>query len=118
MVQMPGYCQFEPTPEAGVYRCRWCGFTVVSPRYGAEQIHRYCDALASLVTPHVSASESVSQGLGDTVHRLVRPLARLLGLEHCGGCQKRRAWLNRHFPFRNHPTEMLPTDVSQAAAPW
>ena len=109
----PGYCQFEPTPETHVYRCRWCGFTVFSPRYGGEQIHRFCDAVASL-TP----AEPAAQGLGDTVHRMVRPLAKLLGLEQCGGCQKRRAWLNRHFPYRHQAVETLPADESQAAMPW
>jgi len=113
MVSSPGYCLFEPTPEANVYRCRWCGFTVVSPRYSGEQIHRFCDAVASL-TP----AEPAAQGLGDTVHRLVRPLARLLGLEQCGGCQKRRAWLNRHFPYRHDAVETPPADKTQAAKPW
>lgn len=112
MVQLTGYCHFETTPEAGVYRCRWCGLTVVSPRFAGQQIHRLCDAVASLT------DSPAPQGLGDTVHRLVRPLARLLHLENCGGCQQRRAWLNRRFPYQTETVEPLAADDAQAVVPW
>jgi hypothetical protein len=44
------------------------------------------------------------EGLGDRVARFAQPIARtvdgLIGtdIEHCNGCQKRRAALNRLFP--------------------
>lgn len=34
-------------------------------------------------------------GLGDVVERLARPFARVLGVEDCSGCKKRKERLNR-----------------------
>ena len=36
-----------------------------------------------------------SLGLGDTVARLTHAL----GIPHCCGCEKRRQWLNRIWPY-------------------
>lgn len=35
------------------------------------------------------------RGLGDVVARVTKKL----GIKECGGCKKRRAWLNEHVPF-------------------
>ena len=38
-------------------------------------------------------------GLGDLVHLLARPIARLLGLTRCQACHRRRLRLNRFLRF-------------------
>ena len=39
-----------------------------------------------------------SRGLGDTVAKIVHAVT---GIKPCGGCQKRRAALNRLMPYRS-----------------
>lgn len=84
-------CEFTPTTEPGRYRCRRCGFVLHSPRFGPDRIRRQCDAIL-LERPS-------DRGLGDTLARWLRPMARLLGLEECGGCRRRQNWLNRWLPY-------------------
>ena len=43
-----------------------------------------------------------ARGLGDVVHTLARPVARVLRLEGCAGCQKRREKLNQIAPLGGH----------------
>lgn len=93
-------CEFEPTAEPGRYRCRRCGFVLHSPRFGPDRIRRQCDAIL-LERPS-------DRGLGDTLARWLRPIARLLGLEECGGCRRRQNWLNRWLPYT--PADRLPLD--------
>lgn len=53
--------------------------------------------------PKVSASKY--KGLGDVVHAVAHPVAALsdkvlkTDLRNCGGCRKRREWLNEKVPF-------------------
>lgn len=42
-------------------------------------------------------AESPSKGLGDTVTKITSKL----GITPCGGCQKRKEWLNEKFPYEN-----------------
>lgn len=44
------------------------------------------------------------RGLGDVVERLARPVAKVLGLEGCGGCKKRQETLNKLVPFGGKDT--------------
>lgn len=46
------------------------------------------------------------KGLGDYVASMAKPVAKMIDgvlhtdLEHCEECEKRKAWLNKHFPLR------------------
>tara|TARA_R100000458_G_scaffold59945_1_gene73088 strand:+ start:18346 stop:18492 length:147 start_codon:yes stop_codon:yes gene_type:complete len=35
------------------------------------------------------------KGIGDTISRITKKV----GIKECGGCQKRKATLNRRFPY-------------------
>jgi hypothetical protein len=54
--------------------------------------------------PEVSASKY--RGLGDVVAVVAQPVAKALDaalgtdIQHCGGCQGRREWLNQAVPFQ------------------
>lgn len=54
-------------------------------------------------SPRVSAKKY--RGLGDVVHAVAQPVAvkidQVLGtdVQHCKGCPKRRAWMNRVLPL-------------------
>ncbi len=48
----------------------------------------------SRVTPEELAQKS--RGLGDTIEQITRKV----GMKPCGGCKKRRDWLNRKVPYR------------------
>lgn len=43
------------------------------------------------------------QGLGDRVERVAQPIAKIIdktlgtNIQGCGGCKKRKAWLNKKF---------------------
>jgi phosphopentomutase len=43
-------------------------------------------------------------GLGDRVERIAQPIARVIdglagtNIQDCGGCKKRKEWLNKNFP--------------------
>lgn len=39
-------------------------------------------------------------GLGDVVAAIAKPIAKAVGLEDCGSCEERRAWLNEKVPFQ------------------
>lgn len=56
--------------------------------------HAYCEMFQR------QAAKQKSKGLGDTLARLTEPIRRRLGLQKCGGCQKRQAALNRWFPSK------------------
>ena len=51
------------------------------------------------------------KGLGDRVERIAQPIARVIdglagtNIQECGGCKKRKEWLNKHFP--NTLTNMI-----------
>lgn len=57
------------------------------------------------MTPLPKVSASKYRGLGDVVHAVARPVARVsdavLGtdLGNCSGCRRRRESLNRAFPL-------------------
>lgn len=46
-------------------------------------------------------------GLGDRVERIAQPIARVIdrvagtNIQGCGACQKRKEWLNEHFPSKS-----------------
>ena len=44
------------------------------------------------------------KGIGDTVSRVINKLTGGL-IKECGGCQKRKKYLNKAIPFRNHTTK-------------
>jgi hypothetical protein len=43
-------------------------------------------------------------GLGDRVERIAQPIAKIIDkvagtdIQECGGCKKRKEWLNKNFP--------------------
>ncbi len=47
-----------------------------------------------------------SKGLGDLVHKVAQPIAKVIDetlgtkIQKCGGCAKRREALNRAFPIK------------------
>jgi hypothetical protein len=51
------------------------------------------------------------RGLGDVVALVAQPVARVIdrfagtGIEHCGGCAKRRAALNATFSLSTKPNQ-------------
>ena len=62
------------------------------------------DALRSIRSVHETIKPPL-RGLGDTVARFAKPIARRLDsvfgthLEDCKGCDKRQAALNKRFPY-------------------
>ena len=40
------------------------------------------------------------RGLGDVVKKVVQPVADLIGLTDCSGCDERVNYLNKKFPFK------------------
>lgn len=44
------------------------------------------------------------KGLGDRVEKVAQPIAKVIdriagtNIQGCGGCQKRKEYLNKHFP--------------------
>lgn len=58
-------------------------------------------AVETLAALHACPKEKfTARGLGDTVARLVAPIAATLGKKGCGGCAKRQAALNKVLPYR------------------
>jgi len=41
---------------------------------------------------------TASRGLGDTIAKVTRAI----GINPCGGCDKRQEWLNKRFPYKGH----------------
>lgn len=39
------------------------------------------------------------RGAGDVIARILHPLAKVVGLENCGGCKDRQDALNKAFPL-------------------
>lgn len=60
--------------------------------------------------PDAPAPPTTSKGLGDVVHKIAQPIARVIDrmagtrIQTCGGCAQRRAALNQAFPFSTKPT--------------
>lgn len=48
------------------------------------------------VVVSTGAIEEESAGLGDTVHKITKALH----IPECGGCKKRRLWLNKAIPYK------------------
>jgi FkbM family methyltransferase len=96
---MTSNCEFTPTSEPHVYRCRRCGFTTRPTHYSPSRIHRACRQWDPRNFP--LDKPEPSRGLGDAVAWWIDKLSfgRLKGSEGCG-CERRRAWLNRLLPFR------------------
>ena len=44
------------------------------------------------------------KGIGDTISRVIKTVSRGK-IKECGGCQKRREYLNKKIPFRNPETK-------------
>ena len=48
------------------------------------------------------------KGLGDRVEKIAKPIAIIIdqvagtNIQECGGCKKRKEWLNEHFPDQKH----------------
>lgn len=42
-------------------------------------------------------------GMGDVVAMVAQPIAKVVGLENCGGCKQRRQDWNREIPFGGEP---------------
>lgn len=53
----------------------------------------------------LSATPETLRGLGDLVAKIAQPIAAAIdavagtSLKTCGGCQKRREWLNKNIPL-------------------
>ena len=45
--------------------------------------------------PHLEAEATVMRGLGD----VVAAVTKSVGIQPCGGCAERQAWLNKVVPF-------------------
>lgn len=45
------------------------------------------------------------RGLGDKVESIAQPIAKVIdrvagtNIQECGGCKKRKEWLNKNFPL-------------------
>jgi len=56
-----------------------------------------------------------ARGLGDIVHKVAQPIAKTIDLvlgtniKNCGGCKKRREFLNKAFPM----TGQIPVEASK-----
>lgn len=54
--------------------------------------------------PDVKKKRKKAPGLGDRVEQVAKPIAKVIDLvagtdlKNCGGCQKRKEYLNRKFP--------------------
>ncbi|SVB59241.1 uncharacterized protein METZ01_LOCUS212095 [marine metagenome] len=44
------------------------------------------------------------KGIGDTISRVIKTVSRGK-IKECGGCQKRKEYLNKKIPFRNLETK-------------
>ena len=44
------------------------------------------------------------KGVGDTISRVIRTATRGK-IKECSGCQKRKDYLNKKIPYRNHTTK-------------
>lgn len=89
--QPPAACLGLVTPHVPAdRRAAWVSYTLsVSGR-----------PTASAVLPVVAQNRS--RGLGDSVAKLTKAF----GVQPCGGCQQRREWLNKMFPYKTtEPTE-------------
>ena len=69
--------------EDGLYQCTRKGCRWVYPLQSNKPPRRNCDA---------------SEGLGDTIAKVIK---KTLDIRPCGGCGKRRRFLNRLVPYRN-----------------
>ncbi len=54
---------------------------------------------SKLIRVTIEAWYNRSAGLGDTLYRLIHPIAKWVGLGNCGGCDGRRKVLNRRVPY-------------------
>lgn len=58
-------------------------------------LDEYCKMKGVERPPDVPVS-FVSKGLGDTISKITHAL----GIPECGGCKKRRDWLNEYIPYK------------------
>ncbi|KKN80838.1 hypothetical protein LCGC14_0326450 [marine sediment metagenome] len=65
----------------GIWQCPQCNWTY---------------RIQSDEPPRRNCPKAPSQGLGDTVAKLIKAV----GIKPCGGCRKRQAQLNELFPYR------------------
>ena len=73
---------------------------------------RIVRAAALTLTPEEAKSiRDKPKGLGDRVEKIAQPIAKVIDrvagtrIQECGGCKKRKAWLNKHFPAPPNATE-------------
>jgi hypothetical protein len=48
--------------------------------------------------PHRNCPKVPSRGLGDTIAKITTAV----GIKPCGGCNRRKEWLNRVFPYEQN----------------
>jgi len=48
---------------------------------------------------HIMPFRGKPGGLGDVIAMVAKPVAKVLGIKDCGGCDKRQAQLNKKFPL-------------------
>ena len=65
----------------------------------AEANRRWLEQRAAYEARHPAAKKPPAAGLGDTVERLI-DLIFFGKVKKCGGCARRKKWLNRRFPYR------------------
>lgn len=72
-------------------------------------------------TPIRKVSARKYRGLGDAVAAVAQPIARAIDriagtdIQHCGGCQKRRNYLNRISNPKNPRLDIADTNPTRAA---
>lgn len=69
--------------------------------YPGEQLTasfpKFCAKYNIKTASEIIAGNEQSRGLGDTISKVTHAL----GIQECGGCAERRAWLNEYFPYSN-----------------
>ena len=74
--------------------------TIINPSIREEKV-----AIKKPAKKPIAAENKTVHGLGDVVHRVANPIARVIdyvaktNIQGCGGCSKRRESLNRKFPI-------------------
>lgn len=93
--------------EPGVYTCRRCS-TEIFFKTDAKKVRQQVKRSSTLVSMVMRYRVEGEKGVGDTVERLIntigsRPLKRFkASLEKLGincGCQNRKEWLNKRYPY-------------------
>lgn len=86
-------CIFEEVKE-GLFRCASCGTERNSSRKRQCGIHGPLPFEATLKTAEKAKLESAAKQSGMLLGDAIAALTNAIGIPPCGGCEKRKAWLN------------------------